>query len=143
MYTGIRRRFDDLGRVVIPKEIRESLNIESKDLVDIVCTDGKIVLTPIIDLNYNKIQKIEFFIKDLFENVDLYIIDNNKVLYSNIKDKINKNKLEIYNLNKDKFKYNEDILLGNIILGSIYLFSKIQITKKEKAICSLIANSLI
>ena len=143
MYTGIRRRFDDLGRVVIPKEIRDSLNIESKDLVDIVCTDGKIVLTPIIDLKYNKIQKIEFFIKDLFENVDLYIIDNNKVLYSNIKDNISKNKFEICNLNKNKFKYNEDILLGNIVLGSIYLFSKIQITKKEKAICSLIANSLI
>lgn len=143
MYTRIRRRFDDLGRVVIPKEIRNSLNIESKDLVDIVCTDGKIVLTPIIDLKYNKIQKIEFFIKDLFENVDLYIIDNNKVLYSNIKDNISKNKFEICNLNKNKFKYNEDILLGNIVLGSIYLFSKIQITKKEKAICSLIANSLI
>lgn len=35
MYTGLTRRIDDLGRIVIPKEIRESLNIKDGDLLDI------------------------------------------------------------------------------------------------------------
>lgn len=33
--TGIVRRIDDLGRIVIPKEIRRSLNIEEGDPLEI------------------------------------------------------------------------------------------------------------
>lgn len=35
---GIVRKFDDLGRVVIPKEIRKSLNIKDYDAVEIFAT---------------------------------------------------------------------------------------------------------
>lgn len=34
-YTGICRPVDELGRVVIPKEIRNTLNIKTKDLLEI------------------------------------------------------------------------------------------------------------
>ena len=37
--TGIVRRFDDLGRIVIPKEIRRSLNISEGDAMEIWVTD--------------------------------------------------------------------------------------------------------
>ena len=37
--TGIVRRIDDLGRVVIPKEIRRSLNIEGGDPLEIYIDD--------------------------------------------------------------------------------------------------------
>ena len=37
--TGIVRRIDDLGRVVIPKEIRRSLNIEEGDPLEIYMDD--------------------------------------------------------------------------------------------------------
>lgn len=37
--TGIVRRIDDLGRVVIPKEIRRSLNIEEGDPLEIYIDD--------------------------------------------------------------------------------------------------------
>lgn len=33
--TGIVRRIDDLGRVVIPKEIRRSMNIHENDPIEI------------------------------------------------------------------------------------------------------------
>lgn len=39
MKTGIIRRIDDLGRVVIPKEIRHKLNIHEGDPLEI-CLDG-------------------------------------------------------------------------------------------------------
>ena len=36
--TGIVRRIDDLGRVVIPKEIRRTLRIREGDLLDTTLT---------------------------------------------------------------------------------------------------------
>ena len=42
--TGMTRPIDHLGRVVIPIEIRESLNIKPKDLLEISIQGNKIVL---------------------------------------------------------------------------------------------------
>ena len=39
MKTGIIRRIDDLGRVVIPKEVRHKMNINEGDPLEI-CFDG-------------------------------------------------------------------------------------------------------
>ena len=53
--TGIIRRIDDLGRVVIPKEIRKSLRIREGDSLEIFThKDGEIILkkySPIGELN--------------------------------------------------------------------------------------------
>ena len=42
--TGMVRRVDELGRVVIPKEIRNKLGIEEKDPLDIYIDGFSIVL---------------------------------------------------------------------------------------------------
>lgn len=42
--TGIVRKVDELGRVVIPKELRRTLGIEEKDPVEIFVEEDKIVL---------------------------------------------------------------------------------------------------
>ena len=42
--TGIIRKLDELGRVVIPKEIRNKLNIEEKDPIEIYLDGESIVL---------------------------------------------------------------------------------------------------
>lgn len=45
--TGIVRRVDDLGRVVVPKEIRRSLGIKEGDALEIFTTrDGEIIFKP-------------------------------------------------------------------------------------------------
>ena len=41
--TGIIRRVDDLGRVVIPKEIRRAMRIKEEDPLEIVAVDNGIV----------------------------------------------------------------------------------------------------
>ncbi len=41
---GIIRKIDDLGRIVIPKELRVALNIAEKDSIEIYLEDDKIVL---------------------------------------------------------------------------------------------------
>lgn len=52
--TGIVRRIDDLGRIVIPKEIRRTLRIREKDALEIFTDrDGEVILkkySPIADL---------------------------------------------------------------------------------------------
>lgn len=42
--TGIIRRVDELGRVVIPKEIRETFNIKEKSPIEIYVDKGRIIL---------------------------------------------------------------------------------------------------
>lgn len=42
--TGIVRRIDDLGRIVIPREIRHTLNIKEGDPIEIYTDKGGIFL---------------------------------------------------------------------------------------------------
>ena len=45
--TGIIRRIDDLGRIVIPKEIRKQLKVDEGDPFEIFMTkEGEVVLKP-------------------------------------------------------------------------------------------------
>ncbi len=42
--TGIVRKLDDLGRIVLPVELRRTLQIEEKDPVEIFVEDDMIIL---------------------------------------------------------------------------------------------------
>ena len=52
---GIIRRFDDLGRIVIPKEIRRKFKINAGEPVEIYITEEGILLKP-----YNPKTKSKF-----------------------------------------------------------------------------------
>lgn len=43
--TGIVRKVDELGRIVLPMEIRKLMDINIKDSIEIYTDDDKIVLT--------------------------------------------------------------------------------------------------
>ena len=42
--TGIVRKIDELGRIVLPIEIRNTLDIKAKDSIEIFVDDDKIIL---------------------------------------------------------------------------------------------------
>ncbi|EJR80261.1 AbrB/MazE/SpoVT family DNA-binding domain-containing protein [Bacillus cereus] len=42
--TGVTRKIDELGRIVLPKELRTTLGIAEKDPVEIFVEDEKIIL---------------------------------------------------------------------------------------------------
>lgn len=42
--TGIVRKIDDLGRMVIPIELRKTMNIDKKDPMEIYVDEEKIIL---------------------------------------------------------------------------------------------------
>lgn len=52
--TGIIRRVDDLGRVVIPKEIRQNLRIRGCDPLEIYLEDGGVMFKPYRVINNYK-----------------------------------------------------------------------------------------
>lgn len=63
--TGIVRRIDDLGRVVIPKEIRRTLRIREGDPLEIfVDRDGEVILK-----KYSPIGELGDFAKEYAESM--------------------------------------------------------------------------
>lgn len=61
--TGIVRRIDDLGRVVIPKEIRKTLRIREGDPLEIFTDrDGEVILK-----KYSPIEELSSFAKEYAE----------------------------------------------------------------------------
>lgn len=55
--TGIVRRLDELGRIVIPKEIRRNLNLREGDALEMYVDGESLVLKPYITepLSYDRI----------------------------------------------------------------------------------------
>ena len=63
--TGIVRRIDELGRVVIPKEIRRTLRIREGDPLEIYTDrDGEVILK-----KYSPIGEMSSFAKDYTESI--------------------------------------------------------------------------
>lgn len=63
--TGIVRRIDDLGRVVVPKEIRRTLRIKESDPLEIFTDrDGKIILK-----KYSPIGELGEFAKEYAQSL--------------------------------------------------------------------------
>ncbi|BBN97361.1 stage V sporulation protein T [Sporolactobacillus terrae] len=63
--TGIVRRIDDLGRVVIPKEIRRTLRIREGDPLEIfVDHDGEVILK-----KYSPMSELSDFAKEYAESL--------------------------------------------------------------------------
>ncbi|WP_102348354.1 stage V sporulation protein T [Bacillus sp. Marseille-P3661] len=72
--TGIVRRIDDLGRVVIPKEIRRTLRIREGDPLEIfVDRDGEVILK-----KYSPISELSDFAKEyseaLYDSLGLVVL---------------------------------------------------------------------
>lgn len=68
--TGIVRRIDDLGRVVIPKEIRRTLRLREGDPLEIFVTDGGVLFKKYQpELLYE--ESIDEIIKSLLDDYDV------------------------------------------------------------------------
>ncbi|MFC3040978.1 stage V sporulation protein T [Virgibacillus xinjiangensis] len=94
--TGIVRRIDDLGRVVIPKEIRRTLRIREGDPLEIfVDREGEVILK-----KYSPISELGHFAKEyaeaLFDSLQypVLICDRDEIIAvagDSKKDYLNKN----------------------------------------------------
>lgn len=90
--TGVTRKIDELGRIVIPKEIRKNLGIRDGESLEIYTSDDSIILK-----KYYEVKKLEDvcdklceMIKNIYD-VNIIITDREKVVsssISNYKDKL-------------------------------------------------------
>ncbi|MDP4170614.1 MAG: stage V sporulation protein T [Bacillota bacterium] len=138
--TGIVRRIDDLGRVVIPKEIRRTLRIREGDPLEIfVDRDGEVILK-----KYSPISELSDFAKEYAEA--LYDSLGNPVLIcdrdtyialagSSKKDYLNKNISELI----EKTMQERHSVLSNQI-GNFSLIDGSEEAMSAYAIGPIIAN---
>jgi len=79
--TGVVRRIDELGRIVIPKEIRKSMRIKNGDSLEIFLNDEDIILK-----KYSPIETLENVLSnyvDSFNQVmkhNIIVTDRDKVI---------------------------------------------------------------
>ena len=127
--TGIVRKIDELGRIVIPKEIRNVLSIHSNDDLEIFIDNMKIVLTKYEKsdniLNYsNNIVKIideKLNIKVFVTNKERFITEGylkNKELDSKLLELIEERK-RYESINKETINKISGYFVPTIIIIAI------------------------
>lgn len=140
--NNIKKRIDSLGRIVLPKQIREELKINDFDELNISVEKDCILLKKTICIGKYK-EKIDRLLKLLKKIYDfsIIIIDNECVVSSNndsivcgdalIDFNYNYNyKNELVNLNFNKknnvsvFVILENLILDSNLLGYMIVFSK-------------------
>lgn len=148
--NGITRRIDELGRIVIPKEIRKNMKIRNNDELLINIDNNEIILSKHEKVNKDEIIEllINSFSKELNVNIlvtskDMVIMStknkyNDMVLSNSLVSKIEKReiveslKLEKINLFNDFLEVSYIIMpfsLYGDVLGSVIIFSKKDIDK--------------
>ncbi|MDD5980027.1 MAG: stage V sporulation T C-terminal domain-containing protein [bacterium] len=68
---GVVRRIDDLGRIVIPKEIRKSLRIKDGESLEICLDSENIILK-----KYSELNNLGDFYKNYVDSINSYIKEN-------------------------------------------------------------------
>lgn len=147
--TGITRRIDELGRLVIPKEIRKNLKIKDNDQVEINVTDNKIILSKYDLISKDKIisNMLSCLKKMLNKNivitsrdkiVDVSLINKEMLKKISLTDEvINIIETRVVNLNKKikEFIYNIfPLIINGDLYGSLIVISNITISDNEKGI---------
>lgn len=161
--TGIVRRIDELGRIVIPKEVRKRLHMDSGDLVDISIDSDNVILSKFHPLDHDQ-QLIASFCDSLKASyqTDIIVTNLHTVIYSTLENEIINealdpefikrvpsyldkelsalNKIALtkeYTIDKDCICY--EIMIENAQFGYLILLDGM-ISKKQKDLASFILH---
>ena len=106
MNNTYKKRIDELGRIVIPKQIRNTYKINDFDELELYIQDDNIVIKKAIGIiQYkDKLNRLLKYIKD-YNNIEAFILDKELLVASNIFD---------LNINNLKFEDQEYIELNNV-----------------------------
>ena len=151
--TGITRKLDELGRIVIPKEIRTNFKIEEGDQIEFYLNDNEIVIkkpSPLKGLD-DEIYKL-FQIYNLKFHNSIAIIDTPLMLlgYGKDTDKIKQSIMNInlnqYNTkNLMRYKYeNDNFVIANIQNNKFLVIHESKISSSvDSTIINFILDYLI
>ena len=134
--TGVIRRIDDLGRIVIPKEIRKNLRIKEGDNLEIFVNEEDVILK-----KYSLMNKISDISSDLTDSIytfmkhSIFITDTDRIVAASgplKKEYINKNISERL---VDSIKRREKYLENH--------FKELDITGEKNITCSYVISTII
>ncbi len=165
--TGIVRRIDELGRIVIPKEMRKKLKIKDNDYFEIFVRDENIVLQKYSEMDglENLLNLYSKILKQLTDK-NIIITDKQKILsssyndFSSLNDDISEELEDILN-NRNKY-YKDDketlnisnnftvenfcyiipLIINGDISGSIIMISNDEITEYDKISLQIVSKIL-
>ena len=152
------KRIDDLGRIVIPKEIRRSLCIQNNENMEISINDDVIVIKKhsLLKDREKDIIKICKTINSISNN-NIILTDREKVIYSNINELLNKelsSELKEVIINRKEFNkdieivkeykiesnyISENIIIDSDIVGVIIMFEN-NLTEKDKILLEIVSK---
>ena len=95
--SGITRRIDELGRIVVPKEMRYNLGIREGEPLEISVDDNKIIIK-----KFSQVENIKDISTNLCNiirdtcNVNIMISDREKIIASSLNEKINEKLAEVH-----------------------------------------------
>ena len=167
--TGVIRRIDELGRIVIPKEIRKNLKIREGDMLEIYIEETRIILTKFEVLNdISTVAKKLVNIASNLLNKNIIITSLETVIASskNIeKEYLNKElsnivrtkieeRMDYYQTTKTNIGFIKDqtedclyyispILASSDTIGAVILFDKNNITETDTLLIKMISSFLI
>jgi len=164
--TGVVRRIDDLGRIVIPKEIRRNFKINEGDSIEIFVDNNGIVLKKysLLDDMVELSSKLVDVFKKIY-NKNIIITDKEKVIASSKELKNNYLNKELVNSIKEKIENRNEyfsnssinlvidgdfidscflipIIANSDLLGSVILIDN-NITDNDKDLIRFINSILI
>ena len=166
--TGITRRIDDLGRIVIPKEIRINLKIKENEVLEIFINNDEIILKKFSPFNDSEKVLSDYIkvINDMTGN-DVIITDRDKVILSSkrleerllnkklseyVNDLIENRSIFLSNdmkgievIDNEKIKQNYyfiPFIIDSDVVGSIIMFSSKEFDENSKSLL-LIASKLL
>ena len=134
--TGIIRRIDDLGRVVIPKEIRKNLRIKEGDNLEIFVNGEEVILK-----KYSMMNKINDLAIELTDSIytfmkhSIFITDTDQIIAASgpLKKKyLNKNISEFVT---DSIKRRDKMLQNH--------FKELKIVDDEELTCSYVMSTIL
>ena len=120
--TGMTRRIDELGRLVIPKEIRKNLKIKDNDQVEITVIDNKIILNKFYNLNKDRV--ISILIKCLRKiiNKNVLFTSKDEIIDYSLMSKETLNNKELNEVMVNMIENRKDVInyVHNKLIYSIY-----------------------
>ncbi len=156
------RKIDDLGRIVLPKDIRESLRIKCGDDLEIITEKENVILKKHSKLT--KLLDVEKIIIELLKeklNLSALLTDKDKIITGTAKnmqnEKISDDLLKIINekkqiekeeLNISSTKKTKNLIITPIIkngdaIGSLVIMDAKEINEKERIVIETLINFLI
>lgn len=86
--TGITRRIDELGRIVIPKEIRKNMHLKTGELLEIFLNDSETIMLKKHSIINKNQEFLNYYVKTLAKkfDCDVYVTNLSEIMFSNRDD---------------------------------------------------------